>query len=96
MVVGNGQQLAFPIDDPSFTVGRLAFGAMSVTAGIVAYRLYATRLTNSDMTSQSLSPTQRQGPEGFPDLCYGVKLLFKCRAMKMDNIAKLMLRSQCT
>lgn len=59
MIVGNGQQLAFPIDNPAFAVGRLAFGAMSVTAGIVAYRLYATGFADSDMASKGFGSTKR-------------------------------------
>lgn len=94
MIVWNGQQLAFPIDDPSFPVGHLALWAMAVAAGVVTDRLYPTRRAYSYMTSQDLSPTQGQGLEGFPDLCYRIKLLFESRTMKMDNVANFMFRPQ--
>ncbi len=42
MVVGNGKQFIFPIYDPSFTVGSLAFGTMPVTAGVVADGFFTT------------------------------------------------------
>lgn len=90
MIVGNGQQFTFPIDDPSFTVGGLALRAVAVAAGVVTDRLHTAGFAYSDMASQSLSPAQGQSPQGFPDLCYGFKVFFKLRTVKMDNIADLM------
>jgi hypothetical protein len=59
MIVWNGQQFAFPIDDPSFTVCGLTFGAMPVTAGIVAYSLCPTGFADSHMTSKGFGSTKR-------------------------------------
>jgi len=94
MIVWNGQQFAFPIYDPSFTISSLTFGAVSVSTRIVRDCLYTAALTNSHMSSQSEGSAQGQRPEGFSDLCYRIKLLFKCRTVKTNDIADFILRLQ--
>ncbi len=59
MVVRNGKKFTFPIYDPSFPVGSLAFGAVPVAAGVVAYSFLATAAAFGDMATQSFCPAQR-------------------------------------
>ena len=59
MVVRNGKKFTFPIYDPSFPIGSLAFGAVPVAAGVVTDRLFAAVIAFGDMATQSLCPAQR-------------------------------------
>lgn len=59
MVVRNGKKFTFPIYDPSFAVGGLAFRAVPVAAGVVADSFLATAAALGDMAAQSLCPAQR-------------------------------------
>ena len=94
MIVWNGQQFAFPIDDPSFFVDHLAFGTMPVAAGVVTDRFDPTRFTNSHMPTQGKSSAQGQCPECFPDLDRGIKTSFKPSTMKTDDIGYFIGRLQ--
>ena len=96
MIVGNGQQLALPIQDPPLTVCHLALGAMPVATGVITDCLYAARCTDRDMSAQRKGPAQGQGPKRLPDLSYRIILLFKCRSMKMNDIANFICRPQRT
>ena len=95
MIVGNRQQFAFPVQDPSFTVGGLALGAMAVAATIITDGLCATVFTD--------------GPHGHPGLWSGtvqwparsflpqgdIVLLLKISAMKTDDVGQFKFRLQC-
>lgn len=59
MIVWNGQQLAFPIYDPSFFVDHLAFRTVSIPARIVGDRLHPTGFADSHMTSKGFGSTKR-------------------------------------
>jgi hypothetical protein len=65
VIVWHGQEFAFPVTDPPFTVGSLAFGAVAVPAGIITNRKDATGLANSNMAAQGFGPAKGQSPEGF-------------------------------
>lgn len=56
MKIAYWQQVLFPVHDPAFTLGSLAFGAMAVSAGVIRYPDVSARITDIHMTSHDHCP----------------------------------------
>ena len=95
MIVGNRQQFAFPVQDPSFTVGGLALGAMAVAATVITDGLCATVFTDGHMATQGFGPAQCNGLQGLFYLQGDIVLLLKISAMKTDDVGQFKFRLQC-
>jgi hypothetical protein len=87
VIVWHGQEFAFPVTDPPFTVGSLALGAVAVPAGIITNRKDATGLANSNMAAQGFGPAKGQSPEGFSYLYDRLVLLSERCTVNADDIA---------
>ena len=94
MIVGHGQQFAFPVQYPVFTVCYLAFGAVPVSAGVIADGLDATAFADGDMSSQVFGPAQGNGLKGLFYLYRRIVLLLKTATMKTDDIGYFIGRLQ--
>ena len=94
MIVGNGKQFIFPIQYPSLPVGRLAFGAVTVAATVVAYLAKTTTGTPGFMATQHGSATSPDGIQGFQYLHTRIVLFNKTIMMDINNLRYLMIRSQ--
>jgi hypothetical protein len=56
MKIAYRQQILFPVHYPAFTLGPLAFGAMTVSAGVVRYPDVSARITGIHMASHGHCP----------------------------------------
>ena len=56
MKIAYRQQILFPVHDPTFTLGALAFGAMAISAGVIRYPDVSARITGIHMASHGHCP----------------------------------------
>jgi hypothetical protein len=86
MIVGNREKFVFPFQYPSFTIGNLTLGTMSVATRIVTNRFAIAITTLGDMTAKHFGSTQGNCPERFLYLNHRAVILFKLFAVKMDYV----------
>ena len=95
MKIGNRDQVIFPVFNPSFSLRILAFGTVTVTAGVIAYANVPASIAFIYMSAQGSSTTAKQSTESTLEICIGRIMFFKLNPEPVNYISQFINRLHC-
>jgi hypothetical protein len=93
MKIGNRQKIPFAVFNPCFALGVLAFGAMTVTTGVVTDAKVPALIATVNMATQRCGAATLQGAQRPTHVCIGKVLFDELFAVTVDYLSQFKDRS---
>lgn len=94
MKVGNRKKIAFAVFYPGFPLGVLAFGTMTVTAGVIADANMPALIAPVNMAAHGGAAATLQRTQGPSHVCVGPMLFYELCSVIVDYLSQFIFRPQ--